>query len=169
MRVLPQGVQSTFQFILIAAKRAEQLIAGARPRLASHPNKPTTTALAEVEQNLVPWHLVTAAEFEQLRQQEIAAREREEHTPLFPAPAPIIPPIVEPEVTLDEDEELEDELEETPNLDLDEVEGPPVEALLTEEICEKCGSPMVKKLGRFGEFIACSNYPECKNTREATE
>lgn len=37
----------------------------------------------------------------------------------------------------------------------------------TGETCDKCGSPMVKKFGRFGEFIACSNYPECKNTREA--
>ena len=32
--------------------------------------------------------------------------------------------------------------------------------------CEKCSSPMVVKWGRFGRFIACSNYPECKNTRE---
>ena len=32
--------------------------------------------------------------------------------------------------------------------------------------CEKCNSPMVVKWGRFGRFIACSNYPECKNTRE---
>jgi len=31
--------------------------------------------------------------------------------------------------------------------------------------CEKCGSPMVIKLGRFGKFLACSNYPECKNTQ----
>jgi len=35
----------------------------------------------------------------------------------------------------------------------------------TNEICEKCGSPMVRKEGRFGPFIACSAYPECKNTR----
>ncbi|NVM23542.1 MAG: type I DNA topoisomerase [Desulfobacterales bacterium] len=35
----------------------------------------------------------------------------------------------------------------------------------TDEICEKCGSPMVKKQGRFGPFIACSAYPKCKNTR----
>ena len=35
----------------------------------------------------------------------------------------------------------------------------------TGEICEKCGSPMVIKVGRYGEFIACSNYPTCKNTR----
>ena len=32
--------------------------------------------------------------------------------------------------------------------------------------CDKCSSPMVVKWGRFGRFIACSNYPECKNTRE---
>ncbi len=36
----------------------------------------------------------------------------------------------------------------------------------TEHICEKCGSGMVIKFGRFGQFLACSNYPECKNTRE---
>ena len=40
----------------------------------------------------------------------------------------------------------------------------------TDEVCEKCGSPMVKKWGQFGSFIACSAYPECKNTKEiATE
>jgi DNA topoisomerase-1 len=31
--------------------------------------------------------------------------------------------------------------------------------------CEKCGQPMVLKQGRFGRFLACSGYPECKNTR----
>jgi DNA topoisomerase-1 len=36
----------------------------------------------------------------------------------------------------------------------------------TSEICEKCGSGMVIKFGRFGQFLACANYPECKNTRE---
>ena len=36
----------------------------------------------------------------------------------------------------------------------------------TDEICEKCGSGMVIKFGRFGQFLACANYPECKNTRE---
>ena len=30
--------------------------------------------------------------------------------------------------------------------------------------CPKCGSPLVKKIGRFGPFIACSNYPDCKYT-----
>jgi DNA topoisomerase I len=36
----------------------------------------------------------------------------------------------------------------------------------TDEVCEKCGSPMVKKWGQFGSFLACSAYPECKNTKE---
>ncbi len=35
----------------------------------------------------------------------------------------------------------------------------------TDEVCEKCGSPMIIKLGRFGKFLACSNYPDCKNTK----
>ncbi|MEK6672317.1 MAG: type I DNA topoisomerase [Nitrospirota bacterium] len=35
----------------------------------------------------------------------------------------------------------------------------------TEEVCEKCNSPMVIKWGRHGRFMACSGYPECKNTR----
>ena len=40
------------------------------------------------------------------------------------------------------------------------------EEIPTEHKCEKCGSPMVIKWGRNGEFLACSGYPECKNTRE---
>jgi DNA topoisomerase-1 len=35
----------------------------------------------------------------------------------------------------------------------------------TDEICEKCGRPMVIKLGRFGRFLACSGFPECRNSR----
>lgn len=38
----------------------------------------------------------------------------------------------------------------------------------TELVCEKCGQPMVIKWGRNGEFLACSGYPECKNTKEFT-
>lgn len=36
----------------------------------------------------------------------------------------------------------------------------------TGEICDKCGKPMVVKYGRFGRFIACSGYPECKNIKK---
>ena len=34
------------------------------------------------------------------------------------------------------------------------------------EACDKCGAPMLKRVGKFGPFIACSAYPECTNTRE---
>ena len=36
------------------------------------------------------------------------------------------------------------------------------EAEETGEMCPECGSPLVKRTGRYGEFVACSNYPECK-------
>jgi DNA topoisomerase-1 len=35
----------------------------------------------------------------------------------------------------------------------------------TDYVCEKCGKPMMKKLGRFGFFLACSGFPECRNTK----
>ncbi|MBQ9280929.1 MAG: type I DNA topoisomerase [Treponema sp.] len=35
----------------------------------------------------------------------------------------------------------------------------------TDKVCDKCGKPMVKKLGRFGYFLACSGFPECHNTK----
>ena len=43
------------------------------------------------------------------------------------------------------------------------------EEIPTDIICDKCGSPMVIKWGRKGQFIACSNYPKCKNTSNFTE
>ena len=36
---------------------------------------------------------------------------------------------------------------------------------ITDEVCELCGKPMAIKSGRFGEFLACTGYPECKNTK----
>ncbi len=54
-------------------------------------------------------------------------------------------------------ENLEKKLQELSKKDLTEQ--------TTKEKCEKCGSPMIIKVGRFGKFLACSNYPECKNTK----
>jgi DNA topoisomerase-1 len=36
----------------------------------------------------------------------------------------------------------------------------------TDRVCEKCSKPMVIKWGRYGRFLACTGYPECKNTQE---
>ena len=37
------------------------------------------------------------------------------------------------------------------------------------EACDKCGKPMLKRVGKFGPFIACSGYPDCTNTREVEQ
>jgi DNA-directed RNA polymerase omega subunit len=140
MSELPQVVESTFRHILIAAKRAEQLIAGARPRVTGRNVKPTTIALAELAADKVPWRAVTAEEYEAIVLQEAAAREAEEHIPaLIVAPPPILPPIVEPEVAAEEEDEEEEELDEElegPKFDenLEVVEEAVAEELLTEEI-----------------------------------
>jgi len=44
------------------------------------------------------------------------------------------------------------------------AEAPRVEEV-TDVMCEKCGKPMIKRWGRFGQFLACSGFPECKSTR----
>ena len=53
-------------------------------------------------------------------------------------------------------------------LDLDEAEKKigDSEVEETDEICDKCSQPMIVKWGRFGKFMACSGYPDCKNTKQ---
>lgn len=46
--------------------------------------------------------------------------------------------------------------------EIDEIE---IQDEVTDEICEKCGRNMVIKYGRYGKFLACPGYPECKNTK----
>jgi DNA topoisomerase-1 len=48
----------------------------------------------------------------------------------------------------------------------DEMENIKVQGRPTDQVCEKCGSPMVIKVGQFGPFLACRAYPECTNTKE---
>ena len=36
----------------------------------------------------------------------------------------------------------------------------------TDEVCDVCGKPMVIKIGRFGKFLACSGFPDCRNTKK---
>ena len=47
-----------------------------------------------------------------------------------------------------------------------EMKAAKQQAIPTDEVCENCGAGMVIKFGRFGQFLACSNYPECRTTRE---
>ncbi|MCZ7554949.1 MAG: type I DNA topoisomerase [Bacteroidia bacterium] len=39
----------------------------------------------------------------------------------------------------------------------------------TDEVCDKCGKPMIRRWGRNGKFLACSGYPECKNAKPLPE
>jgi DNA-directed RNA polymerase subunit K/omega len=140
MSEFPEDIDSTFRYILIAAKRAEQLIAGARPRVTTRHVKPTTVAIAELAAEKVPWRLVTAEEYEMLLQQEVAAKEAEEHAPvLFPIVPPVLAVAVEPEVEVEEEEgegeALEEELE-GPKFDenLEVVEEPVAEEPVAEEL-----------------------------------
>ena len=56
---------------------------------------------------------------------------------------------------------LKDELE-VADKAIEKVE---IQDQITDEKCELCGRPMAIKAGRFGEFLACTGYPECKNTK----
>ena len=48
---------------------------------------------------------------------------------------------------------------------LAKAESAPALMKLSDETCERCGRPMAVRWGRFGQFLACSGYPECKNSR----
>lgn len=46
-----------------------------------------------------------------------------------------------------------------------EIEKIVIEPEQSGELCEKCGKPMVYRMGRYGRFLACSGFPECRNTK----
>jgi DNA topoisomerase-1 len=48
--------------------------------------------------------------------------------------------------------------------DANQENGSPAETAATDTVCSHCGKGMVIKEGRFGKFLGCSGYPECKNT-----
>ena len=50
-------------------------------------------------------------------------------------------------------------------IDLPDLDSADVQETTQEEYCENCGRPMVLKRGRFGQFMACTGYPDCKTTR----
>ncbi|MCU1257642.1 MAG: topoisomerase, partial [Bryobacterales bacterium] len=51
-------------------------------------------------------------------------------------------------------------------VDLPDVDGANLSEQGEEEYCENCGRPMVLKKGRFGTFLACTGYPDCKTTKQ---
>lgn len=52
---IPERIDSTFRFVLLAARRAEQLIQGAQPKVEQGQVKPTRVAVQEIQQDLVSW------------------------------------------------------------------------------------------------------------------
>jgi DNA-directed RNA polymerase omega subunit len=62
MEGLPEGVESRFRYVLLIAKRAEQLIQGAQPKTRPRHFKPTRIAMEEVERNVVKWQLTPPVE-----------------------------------------------------------------------------------------------------------
>lgn len=125
---------SVFRFVLLAAKRAEQLMEGAKPRIADHGlAKYTSIALAEVEQGLVPWRMLSPEEYERLREEELARKEQEKERELVL----VSPPRDTAVLASVEEEEEEEELEEPDELpdeeDLAELEEDNENDLLSEE------------------------------------
>jgi DNA topoisomerase I len=61
--------------------------------------------------------------------------------------------------------EFYEPLEENISKAMAEVPRQQVPVEITDEICEKCGKPMAIKIGRFGRFLACTGFPDCKNAK----
>ena len=62
MEGLPEGIDSKFRYVLLVAKRAEQLVQGAAPKSKSKHSKPTRMAMEEIEKNQVKWQLTPPEE-----------------------------------------------------------------------------------------------------------
>jgi len=62
MEGLPEGVDSKFRYVLLVAKRAEQLVQGSSPKARSRHSKPTRVAMEEIDRNQVKWQLSAPVE-----------------------------------------------------------------------------------------------------------
>ena len=57
MEGLPEGIDSKFRYVLLVAKRAEQLVQGSMPKSKSKHTKPTRVAMEEIDKKQVKWQL----------------------------------------------------------------------------------------------------------------
>lgn len=64
MTEIPEKIDSKFRFVLLASKRAEQMVRGARPKVESTSRKPTRVAMNEVLEDRVEWGYGPAPENE---------------------------------------------------------------------------------------------------------
>ncbi|MEO6486331.1 MAG: DNA-directed RNA polymerase subunit omega [Thermoanaerobaculia bacterium] len=62
MEGLPEGVDSKFRYVLLVAKRAEQLIQGSQAKIRSRFSKPTRIAMEEIDRNQVKWQMTAPVE-----------------------------------------------------------------------------------------------------------
>jgi DNA-directed RNA polymerase omega subunit len=62
MEGLPEGIDSKFRYVLLVAKRAEQLVQGSMPKGRSKHTKPTRVAMEEIEKKQVKWQLTPPEE-----------------------------------------------------------------------------------------------------------
>ena len=62
MEGLPEGVDSKFRYVLLVAKRAEQLVQGSAPKAKSKHSKPTRVAMEEIDKEQVKWQLAPPVE-----------------------------------------------------------------------------------------------------------
>lgn len=66
-------------------------------------------------------------------------------------------------------EDFYDKFEKALSVAEKEIEKIEVKEEVSDEICEKCGRNMVIKIGKYGKFLACPGYPECKNAKPIIE
>lgn len=62
MEGLPEGIDSKFRYVLLVAKRAEQLIQGSQAKIKSRFAKPTRIAMEEIDRNVVKWQMTAPVE-----------------------------------------------------------------------------------------------------------
>jgi len=74
MQRSPERIDSTFRYVLLAARRAEQIMRGARPKVEMPQNKSSRIAMAEVSQDLIEWDYGPAPEPE-IPEAEMVAEE----------------------------------------------------------------------------------------------